>query len=122
MLVKKTSYFEIDDKIAGAIIKLNQLGYTTNYCCSSHPEDKDSDPPYIMFTKLVSPWIKTIPNNWYVDKRFKECVIKREFSNEEKEIFTGEQLVDLAMKELNNWVDKLPKVRTPWEIIDMEVI
>ena len=122
MLVKKTSYFEIDDKIAGAIIKLNQLGYTTNYCCSSHPEDKDSDPPYIMFTKLVSPWIKTIPNNWYVDKRFKECVIKREFSNEEKEIFTGEQLVDLAMKELNNWVDKLPKVRTPWEIIEMEVI
>ena len=84
MLVKKTSYFEVDDKIAGAIIKLNQLGYTTSYCCSSHPEDKDSDPPYIMFTKLVSPWIKTIPNNWYVDKRFKECVIKREFSNEEK--------------------------------------
>ena len=122
MLVKKTSYFEIDDKIAGAIIKLNQLGYTTNYCCSSHPEDKNSDPPYIMFTKLVSPWIKTIPNNWYVDKRFKECVIKREFSNEEKEIFKGEQLVDLAMKELNNWVDKLPKVRTPWEIIEMEVI
>ena len=122
MLVKKTSYFEIDDKIAGAIIKLNQLGYTTNYCCSSHPEDKDSDPPYIMFTKLVSPWIKTIPNNWYVDKRFKECVIKREFSNEEKEIFTGEQLVYLAMKELNNWVDKLPKVRTPWEMIEMEVI
>ena len=122
MLVKKTSYFEVDDKIAGAIIKLNQLGYTTNYCCSSHPEDKDSDPPYIMFSKLVSPWIKTIPNNWYVDKRFKECVIKREFSNEEKEIFTGEQLVDLAMKELNNWVDKLPKVRTPWEMIEMEVI
>ena len=122
MVIKKTSYFEVDDKIAGAIIKLNQLGYTTNYCCSSHPEDKDSDPPYIMFTKLVSPWIKTIPNNWYVDKRFKECVIKREFSNEEKEIFTGEQLVDLAMKELNNWVDKLPKVRTPWEIIEMEVI
>ena len=122
MLVKKTSYFEVDDKIAGAIIKLNQLGYTTNYCCSSHPEDKDGDPPYIMFAKLVSPWIKTIPNNWYVDKRFKECVIKREFSDEEKEIFTGEQLVDLAMKELNNWVDKLPKVRTPWEISEMEVI
>ena len=122
MLVKKTSYFEVDDKIAGAIIKLNQLGYTTNYCCSSHPENKDSDPPYIMFTKLVSPWIKTIPNNWYVDKRFKECVIKREFSNEEKEIFTGEQLVDLAMKELNNWVDKLPRIKTPWEISEMEVI
>ena len=122
MLIKKTSYFEIDDKIAGAIIKLNQLGYTTNYCCSSHPENKNSDPPYIMFTKLVSPWIKTIPNNWYIDKRFKECVIKREFSNEEKEIFKGEQLVDLAMKELNNWVDKLPKVRTPWEITEMEVM
>ena len=122
MIIKKVTMFEVDDKIAGAIIKLNQLGYTTNYCCSSHPEDKDSDPPYIMFTKLVSPWIKTIPNNWYIDKRFKECVIKRHFTNEEKEVFTGEQLVDLAMKELNNWVDKLPKVRTPWEMIKMEVI
>ena len=49
-------------------------------------------------------------------------VIKREFNNEEKEIFTGEQLVDLAMKELNNWVDKLPKVKTPWEISEMEVV
>ena len=122
MVIKKTSYFEVDDKIAGAIIKLNQLGYTTSYSCSSHPEYKDSDPPYIMFTKLVSPWIKTTPNNWYVDKRFKECVIKREFTSEEKEIFTGEQLVDLAMKELNNWCDKLPMIKTPWEIIDMEVI
>ena len=122
MVIKKTSYFEVDDKIAGAIIKLNQLGYTTSYCCSSHPEDKDSDPPYIMFTKLVSPWIKTTPNNWYVDERFEECVIKREFTDEEKEIFTGEQLVDLAMKELNNWCDKLPMIKTPWEIIEMEVI
>ena len=122
MIIKKTSYFEVDDRIAGAIIKLKQLGYTTSYSYTSHPEYTDSDPPYIMFTKLVSPWIKTIPNNWYVDKRFKECVIKREFSNEEKEIFTGEQLVDLAMKELNNWCDKLPMIKTPWEIIEMEVI
>ena len=122
MLVKKTSYFEVDDKIAGAIIKLNQLGYTTSYCCSSHPEDKDSDPPYIMFSKLVSPWIKTIPNNWYVDKRFKECVIKREFSNEEKEIFTKEQLVDIAARELDNWVDSLPIFKNPYQIMRTEVI
>ena len=45
-----------------------------------------------------------------------------EVSNEEKEIFTGEQLVDLAMKELNNWVDKLPKFDNPYEIMRMEVI
>ena len=120
MKLRKVSEFEIDDKIAPAIIKLNQLGYTTTYCCSSHPEDKDSDPPYIMFTKLVSPWIKTIPNNWYVDKRFKECVIKREFSNEEKEIFTKEQLVDIAARELDNWVDSLPKFENPYQ--RMEVI
>ena len=25
MLIKKTSYFEVDDKIAGAIIKVNQM-------------------------------------------------------------------------------------------------
>ena len=122
MKLKKITTYEVDDKIARAIIKLNQLGYTTSYCCSSHPEDKNSDPPYIMFTKLVSPWIKTIPNNWYVDKRFKECVIKREFSNEEKEIFTKEQLIDIAAKELDNWVDSLSEFKNPYQIMRTEVI
>ena len=75
MVIKKTSYFEIDDKIAGAIIKLNQLGYTTTYCCSSHPENKDSDPPYIMFTKLVSPRIKTTTHNWFVETSFNDSAI-----------------------------------------------
>ena len=45
-----------------------------------------------------------------------------EIHAKKKEIFTGEQLVDLAMKELNNWVDKLPIIKTPWESVEMEVI
>ena len=121
MLVKKVVTFEIDDKIAESIIKLNNKGYETAMCCSGHP-DEEEIMPYVMFTKFVSYGIEYIPFGWVVDKSYEELVIRRFFTSEEKEIFTGEQLVDLAMKELNNWVDKLPEVRTPWEISEMEVI
>ena len=122
MKIKKVTIFEVDDKIAGAIIKLNQLGYTTSYCCSSHPENKDSDPPYIMFTKFVSHVIEYIPHTWVIDKRFKELVIRRYFTNEEKEIFTKEQLVDIAAKELDNWVDSLLTFKNPYQSMRTEVI
>ena len=121
MKLKKVVEFEIDDKIAESIIKLNNKGYETAMCCSGHPDEEEII-PYVMFNRFVSYGIEYIPCSWVVDKRFKELVIRRFFDDEEKEIFTGEQLVDLAMKELNNWCDKLPMIKTPWEIIDMEVI
>ena len=50
-------------------------------------------------------------------------MIRRFFTDEEKEIFTKEQLVDIAAKELDNWVDTLPNFKNPYQnIIEMEVI
>ena len=119
MLVKKTRYFEIDDKIAESIIKLNNKGFETAMCCSGHP-DEEEIVPYVMFTKFVSYGIEYIPHTWVIDKRFKELVIRRYFTNEEKEIFTKEQLVDIAAKELDTWVDSVPKFENPYQ--KMEVI
>ena len=119
MLVKKTSYFEIDDKIAESIIKLNNKGFETAMCCSGHP-DEEEIVPYVMFTKFVSYGIEYIPHTWVIDKRFKELVIRRYFTNEEKEIFTKEQLVDIAARELDTWVDSVPKFENPYQ--KMEVI
>ena len=76
MKLKKVVTFEVDDKIAESIIKLNNKGYETAMCCSGHPD--------------------------------------------EKEIFTKEQLVDIAAKALDNWVDSLPKFENPYQ--RMEVI
>ena len=122
MLVKKTSYFEIDDKIAGAIIKLNNKGFETTMCCSGHPDEKEII-PYVMFNRFVSYGIEYIPCSWVVDKNYKELVIRRFFDDKEKEIFTKEQLIDIAAKELDNWVDTLPKFKNPYQnIIEMEVI
>ena len=121
MLVKKTSYFEIDDKIAESIIKLNNKGFETAMCCSGHP-DEEEIVPYVMFTKFVSYGIEYIPHTWVIDKRFKELVIRRYFTNEEKEIFTKEQLVDIAAKELDNWVDSLSEFKNPYQIMRTEVI
>ena len=119
MLVKKVVTFEVDDKIAESIIKLNNKGYETAMCCSGHPDEKEIT-PYVMFTRFVSYGIEYIPFGWIVDERFKELVIRRFFTDEEKEIFTKEQLVDIAARELDNWVDSLPKFENPYQ--RMEVI
>ena len=122
MKLKKVVEFEIDDKIAESIIKLNNKGYETAMCCSGHPDEKEII-PYVMFTKFVSYGIEYIPCSWVIDKRFKELVIRRFFDDEEKEIFTKEQLIDIAARELDSWVDTLPDFENPYQnIIEMEVI
>ena len=122
MKLKKVVEFEIDDKIAESIIKLNNKGYETAMCCSGHPDEEEII-PYVMFTKFVSYGIEYIPCSWVVDKRFKELVIRRFFDDEEKEIFTKEQLIDIAARELDSWVDSLPDFENPYQnIIEMEVI
>ena len=119
MKLKKITTFEVDDKIAESIIKLNNKGFETAMCCSGHPDEKEIT-PYVMFTKFVSYGIEYIPFGWIVDEGFKELVIRRYFTSEEKEIFTKEQLVDIAARELDNWVDSLPKFENPYQ--RMEVI
>ena len=122
MKLKKITTFEIDDKIAESIIKLNNKGYETAMCCSGHPDEEEII-PYVMFTKFVSYGIEYIPCSWVVDKRFKELVIRRFFDDEEKEIFTKEQLIDIAARELDSWADTLPIFKNPYQnIIEMEVI
>ena len=122
MKLKKVVTFEVDDKIAESIIKLNNKGYETAMCCSGHPDEEEII-PYVMFTKFVSYGIEYIPCSWVVDKRFKELVIRRFFDDKEKEIFTKEQLIDMAARELDNWVDTLPEFKNPYQnIIEMEVV
>ena len=119
MKLKKVVEFEVDDKIAESIIKLNNKGFETAMCCSGHP-DEEEIVPYVMFTKFVSYGIEYMPYAWVIDKRFEELVIRRYFTSEEKEIFTKEQLVNIAARELDTWVDSLPEFENPYQ--RMEVI
>ena len=119
MKLKKITTFEVDDKIAESIIKLNNKGYETAMCCSGHPDEEEIT-PYVMFTRFVSYGIEYIPFGWIADERFKELVIRRYFTSVEKEIFTKEQLINIAAKELDNWVDSLPEFKNPYQ--EMEVM
>ena len=119
MKLKKITTFEVDDKIAESIIKLNNKGFETAMCCSGHPDEKEII-PYVMFNKFVSHVIEYIPFTWVIDKRFEELVIRRYFTSEEKEIFTKEQLIDIAARELDSWVDSLPEFKNPYQ--EMEVM
>ena len=121
MKLKKVVTFEVDDKIAESIIKLNNKGYETAMCCSGHPDEEEIT-PYVMFTRFVSYGIEYIHFGWIVDERFKELVIRRFFTDEEKEIFTKEQLINIAARELDNWVDSLPEFKNPYQIMRTEVI
>ena len=53
MKVSMIKTFELDDKIADSIIKLNQKGYNSEACCSGHSDESNSNPD-IMFTQSAS--------------------------------------------------------------------
>lgn len=115
--IEKTTTFLCDGLIADAIIKLNDKGYDTLYCCSGHA-DEIMPAPYIMFGYDASIGFSitgiTTPNNWRynceessnnIPLRFR---IYRPITDEEYEIFGAEGIIKIAMRELNNWVDSLP--------------
>ena len=103
--------FDCDDKIAESIMKLNRKGYETDYWCEGHI-DMDKD-PYISFTRIPSIELYNNvhpPTNLYYDNKPNNLVLRRRFTEEERKIFYDDDLIDLAMKELENWVEKLPKM------------
>ena len=106
--------FDCDDKIAESIIKLNRKGYETDFCCEGNL-DKDKD-PYISFTRIPSIELYNNvhpPTNWHYVNKPNNLVLRRRFTEEERKIFYDDDLIDLAMKELENWVEKLPKMNNP---------
>lgn len=114
--IEKTTTFLCDELIADAIIKLNDKGYDTLYCCSGHV-DEILPAPYIMFGYEASIGFSitgiTTPNNWLYDcEGYSHDIplklrIYRPITDEEYKIFGVETIIKIAMKELNNWVDSL---------------
>ena len=107
MKVSMTKIFELDDKIADSIIKLNQKGYNSEACCSGHSDESNSN-PYIMFTQSASYLLEEhgLPNNWHKEP-FPVLLISRDFTQEELDTLGKKTCIDVAMKELANWVDKI---------------
>lgn len=124
MIVKESRTYELDDKIAMSIIKLNQKGFVTVFCCEGHPEGA-----YIAFDRSTSLVLDNYlpinikkfgkilynhPINWVIDRceydnlYYKYFIIRRYFTEEEYLTNTDEQLTDMVVKELDMWIDSLP--------------
>lgn len=126
MIVQETRTYELDDKIALSVLQLNQKGYITEFCCQGHP-----DGAYILFDRNTSLILDNLlknnirkygkivyncPNNWVVDRGennnyiyYKSFVIRRRFTDEEFLTNTDEQLTDMVVKELSEWINSLPQ-------------
>ena len=118
MRITITKSFECDDDIAYAIIKLNQKGYKTEFCCSGHEDDLY---PYILFDRWTSIMLNNShPKNWIVDNnedssyQYRTLSIRRRFTAEELDTMTDKQLIEKAMNELAEWVDKLKPIPEPY--------
>lgn len=116
MLLKKTEIFECDNAIADSIIELNMKGFSTEFSCSGHisnktiREDRVHFDTYVMFGRVASILLKTIPTNWTEDEIGSHKVIRRAFTQEESLTFTDEELLELASEELRNWSHSLDPI------------
>lgn len=128
MLLKKTEVFECDDLIADSIIELNMKGFSTEYSCSGHISNKTTRgdrihfDTYVMFGRVASFLLKTIPTSWTEDEIGSHKVIRRAFTQEESMIFSDEELLELASKELKNWVDSLAPISYLYSKVDIEAV
>lgn len=128
MLLKKTEVFECDDLIANSIIELNMKGFSTEYSCSGHINNKTTRgnrihfDTYVMFGRVPSILLKTIPTNWTEDEIGSHKVIRRSFTHEESLTFTDEELLELASKELKGWSDSLDPIGHLYSEVDIKEV
>ena len=128
MLLKKTEVFECDDLIADSIIELNMKGFSTEFACSGHINNKTTRgdrihfDTYVMFGRVPSILLKTIPMNWTEDEIGSHKVIRRAFTHEESLTFTDEELLELASKELKNWSHSLDPIGHLYSKVDIEAV
>lgn len=129
MLLKKTEVFECDDLIVDSIIELTTKGYATNFCCSGHVEkkaligNKINFDTYIMFDRFPSFFMKNAkPNNWVEEDMDNHKIIKRYFTLDEDVIFTDEAMLELASRELANWVKSLEPIGYLYSTVQIETV
>ena len=110
MEIKKS--IEVDSLIANAIKILNEKGYTTLYSCSGHPENleklgenRHSMGTYVFFPQNEFLLIMcNIPEKW----SYQDSTIYRHYTDEEVIAHKPEQLLNITMKELEDWANNLP--------------
>ena len=128
MLLKKTEVFECDDLIANSIIELNMKGFSTEFSCSGHISNKTTKgnrmhfDTYVMFGRVASFLLKTIPTNWVEDTMGGHKIIRRSFTQEESIMFSDKELLELASKELKNWSRALKPIGYLYSSVDIKEV
>ena len=81
------------------------------YSCSGHcenlskvRENTHSMGAYVFFTPNEFLLFKNIPKKW----QYQDSTIYRHYTDEEVNTHTPEQLLDMTMKELEEWTNELP--------------
>ncbi len=118
MIMQQIKTFEVDEKIAPHIKKLNNKGYVTEFSCSGHPERSIFG--YIVFDVCTSIDIEDnnigSPHGWfYCDEHDdKRCAIYMEDLEEDnyKSVVITDEYIDLKLELLDQWIDSLPVNKT----------
>lgn len=95
---------EIDEMMAYPIMKLNQKGYKTRYCCSGHmmsPESRKYNEGYILFDTVYE--FPSIPRYW----EYETWNDAEKIHGEVSKLTSTIQNPFVYMNSLVNWVDKL---------------
>ena len=119
MIMQQIKTFEVDEKIAPHIEKLNNKGYITEFSCSGHPER--SMLGYITFDVCTSIDIEEnnigTPHGWFCcneyddDKRYSIYMEDLDEDNYKSVVITDEY-IDHKLELLDQWIDSLPVNKT----------
>lgn len=127
MKMQITKTFEIDEKIAPYIKKLNDKGYITEFSCSGHPEKHRLG--YITFDVCTSNDLKDNkvkpPKGWFysptVDNRE---TIRMNGALDKDFIFSGainDEYIDTELQALDKWTELLPINKTCMYTVDCQI-
>ena len=96
---------ELDPNISNAIIKLNDKGYETKYCCEGYHNDIEVF-PYIWFEKPIENEVYKyqLEYPWQLDDDY---TIRCNMHNGDGDI----AIFEIVLQKLNEWVNRLPNIK-----------
>lgn len=119
--IVQTREFEVDHRIAKYIVKLNNKGYETDYCCSGHIGKQTGG--YISFniptTIFIKQYMIDAPSKWFFRYYGQRVALYMDIAPDRT---ITKDILYRRLNKLDKWIDGLPNRTDPYIKIKTRII